>query len=108
MPIVITPGEPAGIGPELCIQLAQTGLNTPIVFMADSALLLGRAKELNIALTVIEWDGKPFSSSPAGTMMVKQTPLNVACQTGQLNPANAPYVLSCLNTAIDGCLYIKV
>jgi 4-hydroxythreonine-4-phosphate dehydrogenase len=72
--------------------------------MADSALLLGRAKELNIALTVIEWDGKPFSSSPAGTMMVKQTPLNVACQTGQLNPANAPYVLSCLNTAIDGCL----
>jgi len=103
-PIVVTPGEPAGIGPELCIQLAQTGLDTPIVFMADSALLLSRAKELNKALNIIEWDGKPFTDSPAGTMVIQHTPLNEPCKTGQLNPANAQYVLYCLNQAIDGCL----
>ena len=104
MPIVVTPGEPAGIGPELCIELAQAGLNTPIVFMADSELLLTRAKDINLPLTVIKWDGLPFESSPPGTMVVQHTPLNEACLTGQLNTANAPYVLNCLNHAIDGCL----
>ncbi|MFT6123775.1 MAG: 4-hydroxythreonine-4-phosphate dehydrogenase [Oleiphilaceae bacterium] len=103
-PIVVTPGEPAGIGPELCIQLVKDGLDTPIIFMADSALLLSRAKEINVQLTVIKWDGKPFTGSPAGTMVVQQTSMNEACKTGQVNPANALYVLNCLNKAIDGCL----
>jgi len=102
-PIVVTPGEPAGIGPELCIQLAKTGLDTPIVFMVDRDLLLSRAKDISIELNVIEWDGMPFTGSPARTMIVQHTPLNEACQTGQLNPANAQYVLNCLNKAIDGC-----
>ena len=103
-PIVVTPGEPAGIGPELCIQLVQSALTTPIVFMADSSLLLDRAKEVNLALNIVEWDGKPFNGSPAGTMVIQHTPLKAPCQTKQLNPANAHYVLSCLNYAIDGCL----
>jgi len=103
-PIVVTPGEPAGIGPELCIQLVQNELDTPIVFMADTSLLLSRAKELNQAINILEWDGKPFNGSPAGTLVVQHTPLNETCQTGQLNPANAHYVLNCLNKAIDGCL----
>jgi 4-hydroxythreonine-4-phosphate dehydrogenase len=103
-PIVVTPGEPAGVGPELCIQLVKNGLDTPIVFMADSTLLLSRAKEINTELTIIQWDGLPFINSPAGTMVVQHTSLNEAPITGQLNPANAPYVLNCLNNAIDGCL----
>lgn len=103
-PMVVTPGEPAGIGPELCIKLVQSGLTTPIVFMADKTLLLHRAKALNLPLSVIEWDGKPFINSAANTIVVQHTPLNKPCETGQLNPANAPYVLACLDNAIEGCL----
>jgi len=103
-PIIVTPGEPAGIGPELCIQLIQSGLKTPIVFMADASLLKNRAQEIGSTLKVIEWDGQSFSGSPAGTMVVQHTPLSEPCNTGQLNPANAQYVLNCLDQAIDGCL----
>jgi len=103
-PIIVTPGEPAGIGPELCIQLVQAGLNTPIVFMADATLMASRAKTLGLTLEIVEWDGEAFSGSPAGTLFIQHTPLNEPCITGQLNPENAQYVVNCLDNAIDGCL----
>jgi len=103
-PVIVTPGEPAGIGPELCIQFMQAGLNTPIVFMADATLMASRAKTLGLTLEIVEWDGEAFSGSPAGTLFIQHTPLNEPCITGQLNPANAQYVLNCLDKAIDGCL----
>jgi len=103
-PIIVTPGEPAGIGPELCIQLVQAGLNMPIVFMADATLMASRAKTLGLTLEIVEWDGEAFSGSPAGTLFIQHTPLNEPCITGQLNPENAQYVVNCLDNAIDGCL----
>jgi len=108
-PIVITPGEPAGIGPELAIELVQTKQSQPMIFMADKYLMAQRAQEIGRPLDIIEWDerpisGQPFPDTPAGTMVIQHTPLQVDCQTGQLNPANAHYVLACLDLAIDGCL----
>ena len=103
-PIVITPGEPAGIGPELCIQLVQTALDIPLVFMADRSLLADRAREIACELEIIEWDGQTFSGSSANTIVIQHTPLNETCKSGELNTANAQYVLNCLDKAIDGCL----
>ena len=103
-PIVITPGEPAGIGPELAIELVQTEQLQPMIFMADKHLMAQRAQEIGRPLEIIEWHGDDFSDTPAGAMVIQHTPLQVDCQTGQLNPANAHYVLACLDRAIDGCL----
>ncbi len=103
-PLVLTPGEPAGIGPELAIQLAQQALDTPVVFMASRELILARAAELKLTIKLIDWQGQEFNGTKAGEMVLKDVPLNTACTVGLLDVNNAPYVLKCLDLAIDGCL----
>lgn len=103
-PIVVTPGEPAGIGPELAIQLAQESLDTPIVFVASSELLADRAHQIGLPIKLTPWDGQPFSGNTAGELIVMDVALSESSLPGILNPANANYVLACLNHAIDGCL----
>jgi 4-hydroxythreonine-4-phosphate dehydrogenase len=103
-PIAITPGEPAGIGPELAILNAQNEQNIPSVILADRALIETRAQELALKIELIDWDGQYFAGSAAGTMVIHHMPLKAPCETGKLNPKNAKYVLDCLDHAIDGCL----
>jgi 4-hydroxythreonine-4-phosphate dehydrogenase len=107
-PLVITPGEPSGIGPDLLLQMLQEGFAAPIVVMADKRMLQKRAALLGVALSVIDFDesfdGEMFSSLPENTLIVQDTVLAEACEPGKLNPKNAPYVLRCLDLAIDGCL----
>lgn len=107
--IAVTPGEPAGIGPDICIQLAQSYIaeNNPIfttaipVFIADQNLLLERAKLLNIDIPIkLISEFKPDQQA----MWVEPIPLKNPVQCGVLDPNNANYVLSCLNKAIKGCL----
>jgi len=101
-PLVITAGEPAGIGPELCVQLA--GLDIPLVVIADKYLLQQRAEQLGIALKVI--DGEAVGSSVNGAtpvLSVIHVPLAVPSQAGTLNVANGEYVLATLRRAIEGC-----
>lgn len=100
--IAITAGEPAGIGPDLCVALSNQALAAELVILADPKLLESRAREL----------GQSFSSTPykanapakAGKLLVEPLPLASPVHTGSLNPANAPYVLSMLDRAIEGCL----
>tara|TARA_R110002167_G_scaffold364703_1_gene587135 strand:- start:920 stop:1939 length:1020 start_codon:yes stop_codon:yes gene_type:complete len=107
-PLVITPGEPAGIGPELILQMLQDGFIAPMVIMADKRMLQKRAELLGIHLSIINFDASfdaaIFSSLPMNTLIVQDIPLSEPCESGQLNPNNAAYVLRCLDLAIDGCL----
>jgi len=102
--IAYTPGEPAGIGPELIIALAQSAQAHEIVVIADPELLRQRAEQLQLPLTLRPLTlTSPAKPTQAGELVYLAEPLRAACQTGQLNPANADYVLATLNHAIDGC-----
>jgi len=112
--IVITAGEPAGIGPDICIKLiAQafaTNSHTEIYILADPVLMKQRAEELGISINVTQ-----HSNFPNQTTTYNQQHLNIipvalkeACQTGVLNKANSPYVLDCLDIACDLCVNHRV
>lgn len=103
--LVITAGEPAGIGPDLCIQIAQQGHNDELVVVADPELLLQRAEELQLPLTIEQFnpDDEP-TPTPARLLKVLPVPVKAKVETGKLNAANAPYVLETLTKATLGCL----
>ena len=101
--IAITAGEPAGIGPDICIMAAQQNAwSYPLVAIADPVLLEQRAQQLGLPLTLHEWRGQPRRLE-GGELWVKTVELAEPCQTGQLNPANAAYVVETLSQAVSGC-----
>lgn len=104
--IAVTSGEPAGIGPELCLRLADWS-NHPaseqarVVVLGDLGLLKARAEMLGLALNFRLWD---WALSPEkGTIDVLHVPLRVASKAGALDAKNAPYVLELLDRALAGC-----
>ena len=99
-PIVITTGEPAGIGPELIIQLLQTPHTVPLVVAGDVGLLLQRAAAIGLELTAI--DGGV--AGPGATARIEQVTLRKTSVPGQLDLANVEYVIETLQRATDGCL----
>ncbi|MCL6415410.1 4-hydroxythreonine-4-phosphate dehydrogenase PdxA [Aestuariirhabdus sp. Z084] len=109
-PIVITSGEPAGIGPELCVQLAQQALDTPFTVIGDPQLLRQRAEQLQLPLALHEIGEKDLTSGQGlpphqpGEINLISTPLASQSVSGQLDTANARYVLNTLDIAIQGCL----
>ncbi|MBA54379.1 MAG: 4-hydroxythreonine-4-phosphate dehydrogenase PdxA [Pseudomonadales bacterium] len=100
MDIAITPGEPAGIGPDLVLQLAQSEDCSQWVVIADPDLLRQRANTLRLPISLVDWQ-QPASQ---GQLRVLPISLSEPCRPGVLCPANARYVLKTLDTAIDGCL----
>lgn len=103
--IAITPGEPAGIGPDLVCMLAQTPQQSPILILADPNLLQQCAHRLGLPLQLhIVTQSHELQPSPAGTLNVLPIPLLNPTTPGELNKKNSPYVLSCLNRAATGCL----
>lgn len=103
--IALTPGEPAGIGPDLCIQLAQSPLPCELVVVADPGLLEARAKKLGLPLQLRPYQpGESVATGPQGTVAVLAEPLRAPVRCGHLDPANSPYVLATLDRAIEGCL----
>lgn len=103
-PIVITPGEPAGVGPDLLIQLAQQAWPVELVACADPDLLLQRAKTLNLPLTLREYDAKQPQTSVAGQLSIVPVSLNAPAEAGKLDVRNGEYVTETLARACDGCL----
>ncbi len=102
--LALTPGEPAGIGPDLAIQLAQRPQPLELVAIADPELLRTRAQQLGLPLTLRPFDpATPPCAGAAGELTVLPVPLAAAVQAGRLDPANAPYVLETLRRAVDGC-----
>lgn len=102
--IALTPGEPAGIGPDLTVLLAQQQRGEQIIVIADKSLLMSRAQQLQLPLVVHDYvDSHSEVATTAGALSVLHVPLIAPCNTGMLNPENASYVLSTLDLAIDGC-----
>jgi len=100
-PLAITAGEPAGSGPELCVQLAVTPLDFPFVVIADKDLLQQRAAQLGVELRLQDYVAGQVV--PAGTLPVVHVPLVVPCRAGTLDAANGGYVLETLRRALQGC-----
>jgi len=102
--LALTCGEPAGIGPDLCVQLAQKKHAAQIVVVGSKALLLARAQLLDLPLALIDFSpNTPRSPSLPGQLWVHDIALPAPCTPGTLNPANAPFVLNTLKTAFDLC-----
>ncbi len=102
----LTPGEPAGIGPDLCLLLAREAQPQALVAIASRNLLAERATQLGLAIDLIEvgpgrW---PTTAAAAGSLYVWDTPLASPVVSGQLNQSNANYVLETLTRAGQGCL----
>lgn len=98
--LAVTSGEPTGIGPDVCLGLAEHDLPCRPVILADKHLLAERAAQLgkNVRLR----DYAPDNRAEAGTLEVLHIPLAAPCQAGRLNAANAPYVLQLLDAAYGG------
>lgn len=102
--IAVTPGEPAGVGPDLIVSLAQLGCQHELVVVADPDLLQQRAKLLGLPLTIRHFDPqRPAEALTAGELCLVQSKLSTACVPGTLNSANADYVLRTLDAAVELC-----
>lgn len=100
--IAITPGEPAGIGPDLVIAMAQKAWAVELVVVASPQLLQERAALLNLPLTIKTYNTDlPAQPSQPGTILVLPVELAETCIAGELNPANGAYVVETLRIACD-------
>ena len=99
--IAITAGEPAGIGPDLCIAVAQQHFEAELVIIADPQLLQQRAALLQQDFRLSPY--RPTSAPRAGQVSVAPVPLRAAAEAGKLDSENAAYVLETLDCAIRGC-----
>ena len=103
--IAVTAGEPAGVGPEICLRLPDFAREhrsaARIVVLADRSLLTRTAAALQLPVVVRDWD--PALSVQAGTLDVLHLPLAASVHPGRLDPANSPCVLALLDRALAGC-----
>ena len=88
-PIVVTSGEPAGIGPEICLQLLRKKWPIPLVILGNRELFEARAGLLGVSMKGLS---------------VSSLPLDAPCIPGVLNSSNSNYVLRLLDTAVSACL----
>lgn len=100
--IAITPGEPAGIGPDLAITIAQQAWPVQIIVVASKALIAQRAKQLNLAITLIDYDvNSAACPQEAGSLTILDVPLAQPCIAGTLDVSNGAYVVDTLKIASD-------
>ena len=103
--LAITPGEPAGIGPDLVLQIAQRDWPHQLVVIADPALLRERAALLGLPIELELYDAAaPVRGQRAGTLTVCSIPLGAPVVPGELDEGNGAYVLATLQRACDGNL----
>jgi 4-hydroxythreonine-4-phosphate dehydrogenase len=103
--IAFTPGEPAGIGIDLCCMLAQMHLDCEIIAIASPELLAQRANQMGVSITIQDFNHlSPASIQPPGVIKVLPVELAAASQCGKLNPQNSRYVLKTITRATKGCI----
>jgi 4-hydroxythreonine-4-phosphate dehydrogenase len=98
--IAVTSGEPAGIGPDLCVRVAERRWPMRTVLLGDIELLRDRARRLGAGVRLVPY--AKGSAAPAGTIEVAHYPLATAVHAGRPDPANARTVLSMLDAALAG------
>lgn len=103
--LAITSGEPAGIGPDLCLQIAQNDHPCELVVIGDPTLLRQRAQDLGLEVRIRLFDAQqPPRKACAGELCVYPVTLATHVVAGQLNVANSRYVLETLRVAVQGAL----
>ncbi|MGF6475750.1 4-hydroxythreonine-4-phosphate dehydrogenase [Pantoea dispersa] len=103
--VAITPGEPAGIGPDLAVALAQRDWPVELVVCADGDVLRQRAAQLGLPLTLRDYQpGVAPQPQQAGTLTLLPIATAQPVTAGELTVANGHYVLETLARACDGCL----
>ena len=102
--LALTAGEPAGIGPELCLQLALETRVAGIVVVASQPLLEARAKQMGLAVTLHPWRPGAVPRLDRGHLSVLHVEGCASHEPGRLNPASSAYVLRTLELAGNGCL----
>ncbi len=102
-PLLITTGEPAGIGPELTLMLAAKGQLSNVVAVGDPNMLRERAALLDLAVEVVNATPGSGDVCAPGRLVVWPAALREPALPGVLNPANAGYVLETLQIAVDAC-----
>ena len=95
--LALTPGEPAGVGPDLLIQTVQKAHKHVMVAFADPDLLLSRASQLGLPLTLVEPSDRPAVASELAIVPIR---LSEPVVPGQLAVGNAQYVLDCIDAAV--------
>lgn len=98
-PIAVSSGEPAGVGPEICLALAASELAPRVVVLGDRGMLEARARQLRISVKLRDYGSQP----EAGSLACLHLPLAYDCRAGALDRRNAPYVVALLDRAIAGC-----
>lgn len=102
--IILTPGEPAGIGPDIVIKIAQLAWQAELIVIADKELLLNRAKQLQLPLKLTPFDAKvPAELHQPGSFKIISMSLNDVVTPGHLNPKNSDYVIRSLEEATELC-----
>lgn len=96
--LALIPGEPAGIGPELCVRLAQTPLDAQLIAIADGDLLRRAADRLGLPLQLRD---ESDAAHRPGTLALRHRALAVAETPGQLDRRNATSVIAALREAAD-------
>ncbi len=100
--IAITPGEPAGIGPELTLKLAKHSLQFEIVAIANLKMLQEQAKQFGLAINFKAFDSNSASNAHTpGTLQVIDIELPAPVNSGQPNKSNSAYVIKTIETAVD-------
>jgi 4-hydroxythreonine-4-phosphate dehydrogenase len=103
--IVVTTGEPSGVGPDLALAAALADWSSELVFAGDPDLLAARAASLGLAIKPVAWrEDAPPEAHRAGRLPVLALPLVREAAAGRPDPANARYVLAAIDAAADGCL----
>ena len=117
--IIVTSGEPAGIGPDACVLLAQNDWPADLIVAGDAALLAATAADLKVPLRITRYEApRPAAAAQAadrphlqashahvaGTLRVLHVPAAVPVIAGVLDPRNAAYVMQTLDRACDGCV----
>lgn len=106
LPLYVTSGEPAGIGPDICLSLVDRVDERPIVVLADIQMLQARADILQKTVELIEYKGQ-VESSRQGQLYVEHVPLNADVVLGELNPQNSAYVLEQLRRSAEYAMQAK-
>ena len=101
-PLLVSSGEPAGIGPDLCLTLA--GSDYPCVVLGDLTVLQERAKQLGLSINFESYQQGIEPTRALNHLTVLSIPTAVPVISGVLNPLNASYVINMLTLAVERCL----
>lgn len=99
--IALTPGEPAGVGPDIVLILMRQALDCDVVIIADPVLLSERAVQLGLSFHAQPWSG---STGNVPSVYVLPIATSNPVRAGHLASANSPYVIACLRRAVQGCV----